>query len=517
MPTKQPLWADLHNHNEIGYGVGSLERALEIARQRLDVWAFTAHAYWHDIPDDPDSPEVQQHQRGFRRVREAWTDVLQRLRHATGPAFLALPAFEWHSSAWGDRHVLSKEPPAALTGSMTPEELRAFAVERGALLVPHHLAYPPGARGVNWSSVDDTLSPVAELFSEHGSSESDDGAWPMDGHSMSPRSTANTWIKGLERGLRLGAIASTDNHHGCPGAYNEGLAALWTESPTLDGVFTALNERRCYGVSGDRIALDWSLDGAPMGAEVDAPFGQRRTFRCRVRGWDAIDSIDLVRQGRVWRRWTPGVHPLVDTNDSKSTQRYMVRWRWGWGPMSSKEAFHWNGRLQVASGSVIQVMPAFGSVAPEYPSPGLLRSESDERSARVEWSSCTSRAFSQAFDQLAILVEGDPKTEFHVQLTCESDGGKTYKRELSVTLGELAGASREVHMTQPPFTPTFQMVRALPARDCALDIEEALVAEPDEAQTLARLWPRDCMYVRVRQRNGQLAWSSPIWFYGHME
>lgn len=36
-----PRWVDPHNHNSIGYGLGSLERALSLARERLDFWVFT--------------------------------------------------------------------------------------------------------------------------------------------------------------------------------------------------------------------------------------------------------------------------------------------------------------------------------------------------------------------------------------------------------------------------------------------------------------------------------------------
>lgn len=45
----QIYFGDLHNHNEVGYARGSLERAFEIAREHLDFFAFTPHGYWNDI------------------------------------------------------------------------------------------------------------------------------------------------------------------------------------------------------------------------------------------------------------------------------------------------------------------------------------------------------------------------------------------------------------------------------------------------------------------------------------
>ena len=47
----QLYWGDLHNHHEVGYGKGSLQRSIDLARQHLDFFAFTGHAWWHDIPD----------------------------------------------------------------------------------------------------------------------------------------------------------------------------------------------------------------------------------------------------------------------------------------------------------------------------------------------------------------------------------------------------------------------------------------------------------------------------------
>jgi len=44
------LFGDIHNHNAHGYGVGSIERSLEIARTHLDFFAFTGHSSWHDMP-----------------------------------------------------------------------------------------------------------------------------------------------------------------------------------------------------------------------------------------------------------------------------------------------------------------------------------------------------------------------------------------------------------------------------------------------------------------------------------
>jgi len=42
-------FGDLHNHNDVGYAQGALERTFEIAQSHLDFFAFTPHVWWPDI------------------------------------------------------------------------------------------------------------------------------------------------------------------------------------------------------------------------------------------------------------------------------------------------------------------------------------------------------------------------------------------------------------------------------------------------------------------------------------
>jgi hypothetical protein len=54
-------------------------------------------------------------------------------------------------------------------------------------------------------------------------------------------------------------VASTDDHLGYPGAYGEGLAAVYADSLTRESIMEALRARRTYAVNGDRIRLDFKL------------------------------------------------------------------------------------------------------------------------------------------------------------------------------------------------------------------------------------------------------------------
>ena len=47
------------------------------------------------------------------------------------------------------------------------------------------------------------------------------------------------------------------------------MAAL-VDDFSRDGIFEAISARRTYALTGDRIELDFTVDGAPMGATIEA-------------------------------------------------------------------------------------------------------------------------------------------------------------------------------------------------------------------------------------------------------
>src|SRR5205814_9779787 len=97
-------------------------------------------------------------------------------------------------------------------------------------------------------------SPLVELFSMHGCSESDEAPYPML-HTMGPRDHDSTIQAGLARGLRFGFVAGTDHHSGYAGSWGDGRMAVWAESLTREALFAAFRARRTYAVTGDKIGV----------------------------------------------------------------------------------------------------------------------------------------------------------------------------------------------------------------------------------------------------------------------
>jgi hypothetical protein len=298
----QLFWGDLHNHNAVGYAKGSLERSIEIAREHLDFFAFTGHASWHDMPVMPGERHMHW-VKGFEAHSKHWPKTRGLMKEANSDRFVSLLGYEWHSSTFGDYCLIFPEDQPDLFLPDHAEKLLAFAKTKQALAIPHHVGYKLGWRGYNWECFDPRVSPVVEVFSEHGCTMSDRAPYPMILHSNGGRSVPQTIEYQLAQGKRFGFVASTDDHFGYPGAYGEGLVGVWAEQLNAAGIFEAIRARRTVAVTGDRIALAVTLNDHPMGSEI--PYEPDRSLEVEVQGPDSLEMIELLRNGRTIRRFFP--------------------------------------------------------------------------------------------------------------------------------------------------------------------------------------------------------------------
>lgn len=490
------LWGDLHNHNAVGYARGSLERTVDIAIGHLDFFSFTGHAQWHDMPTMPQDAHMKWVD-GFQVMEESWPEVQRRIKEANQrEGFTALLGYEWHSSRFGDYCLYYPDDDRDLVYAEHIDELKDYARSAGALLIPHHLGYKRGVRGANWEHLDTSLSPVVEIFSEHGSSERDRGPFPMIRHSNGGRWTVNTLQYALAEGLQVGVIASTDDHLGYPGAYGEGLVGAWAKANTRSDILEAIRARRTYAVTGDRIELWFELNGAPMGSEL--LFSEERELLVEVEGWDEIDRIEILRRNRVVHRYFPADHappdPLANWPD-----RMRVRIQYGWGPwaeLGMARVADWDLRAEISEGQIIQCVPCFqsGPFDEERHDRILQR---DDRTCR--WRSFTSRRQAFAEDPTkAMLLEVAAPPEARLSVEATSPG----RCRMEPPLGELTRRNR-IEFTGPFTSESILLHRVVePA------LFRARVEWVDHDTVPER---SDWYYVRVSQANGHRAWSSPIW------
>jgi len=485
------LYGDIHNHNAHGYGVGSIERSLDVARTHLDFFAFTGHSSWHDMPSMEGGRE-RHWVEGFKKLKDTWPRVQQTIADGNRDGeFCAFLGFEWHSSEWGDQCVVFPGDHRPLFYASEPAKLRRFCVDEGALMIPHHLAYPRGRRGVNWSCFDEACTPVVEIYSEHGNSEDDRGPYPYFTHSMGGRETANTARAALEAGLRFGFVGSSDDHAGFPGAYGEGLMAALASDFTREGIFEAIRARRTYALTGDRIEVDFTVEGRPMGATLDA--GNRAEVRFTVRGRDELDVVEVIHDGRIAHRAFP-VETIFEEEAFRAPVQVRLEWGWGpWGALALDRICDWAMRVRLSGGRIARFFPCLQSMPFDEQRRHRFEREGE---GGLAIRSYTSRkdAYRENPNQ-SVVLELEAPADAILNLTLTEPVSQASESRL----GDLLRGSHN-RFTGPFPKEGYQWHRLVPK--AASSLEGRCTLELPKG--------RSHVYLRARQRNGHVAWASPV-------
>jgi hypothetical protein len=483
----------LHNHNSAGTAKGSMERALDIAGGNLDFYAFTGQSQWHDMQEYANNVHLHW-LKGFAEHARQWPDNVKLLEAAYVPGkFVTFIGYEWHSSAHGDYNLIFPGSEVEFALHPTIENLRQWAERHHAVLIPHHLGYPTGGRGANWNTFDESRSPVVEIFSEHGCCERDEGPFPYIRHGIGSRMTRNTFQYALNRGFHVGAIAGTDNHIGFPGGYGEGLTAVLAPKLDRTSIWDALWNRRVYAVTGDRIKLDFQINGYDMGQTFTCK--DRRLIHVEADCWDRIHMIEVIKNNQIIHRH------FVDRNEQEQSVADCRKWKcriefgWGpWGDLNIARICDWDMQLSVKDGTLLDVCPCFGSGPFDEERRSKITAKDEES---CEWVSYTRRqgAFEERPNGIVFEIEGKaPQLSLDLRMPVT--------KRINKNLVDL------IEENDSEFVSGFQseMVlfhRAVPSHEYRTQFQfvDEQVSNVGE----------DFYYVRVTQDNGQMAWSSPIW------
>lgn len=500
-------FGDIHNHCNISYAHGDLSDAIENAKQRLDFCSITGHAHWTDIPERNERTGhiVDFHEKGFEKLKGNWEESLRILKSADEPGnFITFPGFEVHSSAHGDRAVVYRDEKGDLLYPETipslHEELRRLArAGKHALALPHHIGYHRGARGINWSSFDEQVSPVVEIFSMHGAAETTEGPLPFL-HSMGPADSGSTVQEGLSAGHVFGFVADTDHHSAHPGSYGHGMHGVWAAGLSRESIWDAIFERRTYALTGDRIRLDYTIGDAPMGA-IRAPGGSRE-LRVDLEGGAAIDYVDLIHNSRLVRRVTP-----VEMRPSQAGPEGDDGWirsklylEVGWGPRG--KGVSWEVDFGIDEGEILDVEPRFRG-------PDVLSPEQEADSeGRAFYSWC--RRKEERTVHFETRTYGNPTTSTPgTQGVClEVKMPRKGKIRANVngvpvetSVARLLAGGKSGHLRHEIDSPAWLLHRMPEEWELYWQLRE---------ESLPELTAGDFLYLRVRQQNNQWAWGSPI-------
>jgi len=490
------FWGDLHSHCSISYGHGTAEQALQRARQQLDFCSITGHAFWPDMPTDRDTygAIIDYHNAGFAMLAKNWDRLLRLQEEATQDGeFIAFPSYEWHSLQYGDHNVYAPGPELTLQDAPTLPQLRSLCRDAGAIAIPHHIGYAAGYRGINWDAYREDVSPFVEIFSLHGCSLDEQAPYPML-HDMGPRDFGSTAEEGWQRGHHFGIVAGTDHHGAYPGSYRDGRMGVFAHSLTRKALWEACLKRRVYAATGDKIDARLFVDDAWIGETVHNP--GTRHLRIAVQASDSIDKVELLKNGRVHRRF----FPTFEVGDDR---RWQFTLTWGWG--RKDRLVEWDFELRLPEAGIIDVETCFSGdavVAPKTPEEfGETPDDLDLPHAILEQTEHTLRWRSVTTGNPTMRHPGTQSLRLTVDGSLDATlelraGGQRYQHSFS----ELLRKARS-HYLRGWLSEAVRIGPLTPRTDCILETE--LTDEPEQSEDVYRL--------QVAQHNGQWAWLTPIW------
>lgn len=453
------LWGDIHGQCEVGCGAGTIEEYFRYARDAAGV----------DVTSN--QPNC------FQVTKADWQETLRVCRELNEPGrFVTLLGYEWSGDfeVGGDHNVYLPADEAVLhrashkmvrdktdVDTDLPHIKDVFAEYEGtdAVVVGH-----VGGRRANLEFHAPNVRRLIEVSSAHGRFE-----WFLR--------------EALARGYRVGFIAGSDGVMGRPGNdrpgrfygrnVNGGLAGIYAESHSREGILAALRARRCYGTSGPRINLWVEADGHPLGSEHRAAGAP--VIRAWALGTAPLEGVELYRDLKlIYQAPDPALAP-------RDPRRLLVKWSGaklkGTGRLNKTV---WDGEVRLSSGRIVAAEP--------YGFDGHLDAILTRDERRVSWRSVT------AGDADGLVLTVDAPAEAELSFRSEP-------ANFSLALKELAAGPRVVPAG---------MV------ECQVSVERLPFGE--RPRFLSFEYTDDgvrpgvnAYWVRVRQADDERAWSSPIY------
>ena len=457
-------WGDLHAQSVIGCGARTID-------------AYYSHAR------DFAATDFGSHQANCFLVSNAeWAETAaSTARTHDDGRFVTLLGVEWSAaSAYGGDHNLYFPGDAADLQRCSHE----FVADKSdahtdiadiEALHRHYrgtdtlVAVHVGGRTADLRWHDRDLDRLLEVHSTHATSE-----WFL--------------LDALRRGYRMGVIAGSDSVDGRPGASHPGhmgvrnvrggLTAVSMPSLTRASLWSALKARHCYGTTGARILLDLGAGGARMGDEI-------RTrdvvppFDVTVEGTAALETIDFFRDDTL----IESIDLLAMCGDPGNAIR--IGWRGTTAPGNWQRArMLWTGSLRVDGAKIVDVRPW----ALDTPDEGLI----DSSDAQVRFRTIT------AGDWDGVIVTLDPAGDARIE-----DAELMFVTEpmkFRVRLSDLGTIARTFDAGNPARTVELRRLpREMPAPGWRGTFVDRSPIGGDHAY-----------WVRVRQCDGEQAWSTPI-------
>ncbi len=499
-------WGDIHNHCAVSYGHGVAERALDNARQHLDFVSITGHAFWPDMPTDIQrhNNSILTHLGGFAKLQRYWPELLAQMAAANQPGqFVTLPSYEWHSREFGDYNAYfnTHDVPLIDGPDLTTLAQRLHEQDRPFMLMPHHCGYARGHRGLNWDGFRPEVSPLIEIYSNHGCGEADDAGYEYH-HTMGPRVGGSMVRKGLLDGRRFGFTAGTDSHDGYPGHYGHGKVGVLADKLDLPSIWDGLQRRRTIASTGPRFDVQFQLGDGGIGDVIGRAASM--PLRLVVEGSAPIERVDLIEGSHLEAGGGCRVRrlPGADLDFAATAGRYKIKVECGWGRGDTRS--DWDVTCRVRGGRLLGLERCFRHST--YPMDELASSERivDQDESHVRWQAravpnatgMTGGTHFNAGGTQAVVLDIDATEDCRLQVSASGV-------DFDLSLEELVSGSTGQQIDGFG-TPAIKVNRAISQRAFSFAHDEAFVPAGGADAGF--------VYARIIQADGQMAWVSPIWY-----
>lgn len=454
----RPFWADLHGQSGETVGTNSVR----------DYFAFAR---------DYSALDVSGHQgNDFQISAQVWEEIVAAANDANEPGhFVAFVGYEWsgNSAGGGDRNVYFLGSQGDLLRSSHAQigDLSDLATDRypvsdlheelagrtDLFIIPH-----VGGRPSDLAYHSATLEPLVEVYSSWGEFE-----WMLR--------------ESIARGYHVGVVAGSDGHKGRPGSSYPGastfgvyggLTCILASELTRSAIGEALTARRCYATSGQRIIVQASCEGRPVGSRfsLDRP----PAFDLEIVGTEELEQIELWRGNELLHSW-----PAIQ---ERSPDQLRLSWK-GARVRGRARMARWDGTLSVEGGRILAVEGyAFDSPAEGVQGWGPNR---------VSWRSITTGDT----DGIHVTLEAQGDTTLAVDTPLVST---------EVSWSDLGGSGKRIAAGGVDLELTIER-RPIGLKERHFRVSFRPASSPAGEHAY---------WIRVLQVDGAKAWTSP-WYVSH--
>ena len=473
-PSQRLFWGETHGHSGFSEGMGSIDGVYKFARDeaRLDFMALTEHDYWMDDAE--------------------WEQLRDAARRYNEPGkFLAFLAYEWtvHAGNGGHHNIIFRTPDGrrrvprqeVQTLDALYKTLLRQSNAEDLLLIPH--AHNPG----DWELNQSDTEKFVEIVSLHGTFE---------------------WFgrRYLDAGFMIGFLGGSDDHMGHPGLRPlrrnptsdnfGGLLGLYANAKTNDAIFNAMRDIQGYATNGVRSILELELNGERMGSRIPGAASVRLSGM--VHGTAPVEEVVLWKNGKPVYVRDYAIVPNAE--ESKSRKSYVEVRFWSDSYPRKKGGLarqwrRWRGTIQTTGAGI----HAASSPQNDNPYTEFVRKRDDEGrfadfflKTRGSYKSILLELGAEQLEaslRITGIKESPLPQESMQSFSFDVDLAQIRAKPLRL---EVPAEGYDDHMI-------VRRVRRPTIRDMRIDIHH-----PEPAR------PGDYYYLRVRQSDGGLVWSSPF-------